>query len=171
MGSLSTPRSHRLSAVCLLLRWRSSTAASWAPPGVGGSCGPASAPCPSQAPRPPHAGALGFPRADRLPRRPTDARAGSGRRDPAGGRRPRPRSGRGGGGGGEGGRGGDRPGRSAAGADTRVRGRPKSSARPVWDPRQEARLGVRCLWVSCLNPSRLHIPVAHPRAWNPIGAQ
>lgn len=49
MGSLSTPRSHRLSSPLLLPGSRSSTAASWAPPGVGGSRGPASAPFP---PRP-----------------------------------------------------------------------------------------------------------------------
>lgn len=153
---------------CLLLRWRFSTSASWAPPGVGGSRGPASAPFPSQAPRPPHAEALGFPRADRLPRRPTDASAGSGCRDPAGGRRPGPRSG-------EGRRRGRRrrKGRRqtvARSAEALTRdsppGRPKSSARPIWDPRrspdpmQEARLGVRCPWVACLNLSCLHIPFA-----------
>lgn len=51
---------------------RFSTAASGAPPGVGGSRGPASAPFPPR-PRGRRAGALGAPRADRRPRRPTDA--------------------------------------------------------------------------------------------------
>lgn len=178
MGSVSTPRSHRLSAVLppspLALRHRR----------LPGS--PRSGRAPRSrlralslpGPRPPHAGALGFPRADRLPRRPTDARAGSGRRDPAGGRRRRPSSGEGRGGGGEGGRGGDRPRPDAPLALTSASwGAPNPWLGPHLGPRrspnpvQEARLGVRRLWVACLNPSRPHIPAAQSRAWHPLGAQ
>lgn len=159
---------------CLLRRRRFSTAASWAPPRVGGNRGPASAPFPFQARQPPHAGALGFPRrtdcpADRRTHAPA-LEAGI----PLVGGGPGSAPGRGGGGGGEGGRGGDRPGPEAPLALTRESpGRPKSSARPIWDPgrspdpMQEARLGVRCLWVACLNRSRLHIPAAQSQGLEP----
>lgn len=175
VGSLSTPRSHRL------LRCAASfAAAASAPPPPGlppeweGTAVPPPRPFPSR------------PGSHRTPgrwafRARTDCPADRRTHAPAleagiplvgGGRGRAP--GRGGGGGGEGGRGGDRPGPEAPLALTRESpGRPKSSARPIWDPgrspdpMQEARLGVRCLWVACLNRSRLHIPAAQSQGLEP----
>lgn len=114
---------------------RFSTAASWAPPGAGGSRGPASAPFPSRA-RGRRAPGRWARRArtgcaaDRRVREPA-----AGRRDPAGGRRPPPRSGTGRGRGRR-----RRKGRrqiaavSAYGADTRVSGRPNPQLGPPGTP-------------------------------------
>lgn len=117
----------------------------------------------------PSAAAPSFPRVDRLPGRRTDA--GAGWRPPGSrgweeasavlregeGRGRRRRKGR-----------RQIAALSATGADTRVSGRPKSSARPSRDPRgpsdseQSVRQGVGCLGVTGLNLCHLYFQSPSP---------
>lgn len=137
--SLRTPHSHLLSSALPPSQARASALPT---PGLPPEWEGAAVPPPR--PFPPGPAAAARPDAGLAARGPaappTDGwmrEPAAGRRDPAGGRRPPPRSGTGRGRGRR-----RRKGRrqiaavSAYGADTRVSGRPKSSARPTWDPRR-----------------------------------